>query len=293
MPNKYLNSFEIAARNYAAQTERPGYKPGWFTWLRHKTKNNPAIKILGEALQKCDSDEGAKKIIELYFQKYTGFNNHSVASYLLDELLKNFSDENWRQYQPKPLVFFQGIVYRGTLVPPSVIFKDGFIDRSPSQNLDDYVSDCNGSVGVSTTTSFSMAKGYALPLVTAKNVDSVDIQPYGYIYEINCRSLSAINIAETQSKRGNKFRAMLARGKAEVNVIGDIKSCDVMKAWKVYRNTNTPIEIYNNVSYVDNNERKQDSEVHHILVPHRDFNPAKNDKEKSADPSSQPKNTPK
>lgn len=272
MPNQYLNSFEVAAQNFEVQAERPGYKRGWFTWLRHNTRNHPAIEILREALQKCESNEGAKRIIELFFKKYAQFSNHSFSTYFLDELLKDFPDESWHKYQPKPIIFFQGTVYRGTNVPPEIVFQQGFSDLNPSKNLDDYVSDCNGSVGVSTSKSLQVAVGYALPMVRVRDFDCDTTNTYGYIYKINCRSISAVDIEETQSKRGNYFRASLAKAKAEVNVIGHIRPCDVMMAWKVHRDKTIPVEIVtNDDKYLDNKEREADKTIRNILVPHRDF----------------------
>jgi hypothetical protein len=270
MPNKYYNSCETAAINYANQVHRPGYKPGWFTWLRHRnTKNNPDVEKFKQSLKACENDAKAKEFIESYF-KTTKFHNHSFSTYLLDELLKSFPDEKWQDYHPKPIVFFKGIVYRGSPMSPDMVFSTGFKDRSPSENLDDYVSDMNGSVGVSTSTSFKMAHDYALPRINPKD-DFTEAQPYGYIYKINCRSQTAIDLEKTHLKRGNNIRAQLSHGKKEINVVGNIASHDIMMAWKVFRDPAQTAEVFTNKSYQSNQERRASKTFPSVIVPHRDF----------------------
>jgi hypothetical protein len=277
MPNKYLDSINIASENYGKQEERPGYKRGWLSWLRHfNAKNNPVVKKLKDSVEACEQDSQAKEIIEAHF-KENQFNNHSFSIYLLDELLKNFPTENWAQYQPKPVVFFQGTVFRGTQIPPEIVFKHGFSDRNPSKNLDNYISDFNGSVGVSTTKELAIAKSYALPRLRKSDMDYSDAEPYGYIYKITCRSNTAIDLEATHIKRNNLLGAKLSKGKAEVNIVGNIKACDVMMAWKVYRDSRPAEILLNEHKYEGNNEREKDTSYPEIIVPHRDIaqaNPA-------------------
>jgi hypothetical protein len=80
---------------------------GWFTWLRHGQFGRDRANALKYSLQNNSSLQQIQTAIDDFFNKpYTRFNNHSLASFLLDELsvIENspWSDTNhYPEYKPQ------------------------------------------------------------------------------------------------------------------------------------------------------------------------------------------------
>lgn len=272
MLDQFNICFERASNNYNKQNKRPGYPATLFTHLRHSHTNDKCIIELGMALNKAKDEKTAKDIIKKHFEKFKKFNNHSFNTYLVDELQASFPNDEWEKFNPKPIVFYQGLLYRGTSIAPNTIFNKGFLDANSSQKLDDYMNDCNGSIGVSMTKNYAVAQYYALPPITARNIENPAnyVGTIGYIYQINYRGSAGIDIEETHIIRGNHIRAFLAHRKEEVNVPGQVMRYDIVQGWQIDRFTDYVVE-FKNPYYIPNRDTKAEDFIPNLIVSTRDF----------------------
>lgn len=263
MPNKYLESFEKAKEAYVKQKNRPGYVRGFFSGWRHGTTLNQYATELHVQLKQEEKEEISKDIIKKVFIEHKKeFNNHSFMLYLLDELVKDFPNEGWEQFNPKPIKLYKGEVYRGTDANPDTIFAKGFKEYSVSENLEDYTCYNTGSRGISTSKSYHVAQTYALPLVRPQHDCSLmEARSEGYVYIINYRGNTGIDIDATSLERAKHTGSNPKTGKKEVNVVGAIKPSDIVCAVLFRRNAmNHPeiVERIDNPAYQD--EQKEDNE---------------------------------
>lgn len=273
MANRFISVVKTAKTKYEKGDARPGYPISkWEQVCRYfqPPSQDKSVQELELKLNAANDDQANQLVVQHF--KANAFQNCSFSSYLLDELMAKFPDEEWCQFNSKPLIFSQGKLYRGTGLPPQVVFNEGFIDHAPSKSLDDYASDFNGAVGISTSKDYSMAAGYAVPMAARPREENltVELRDIGYVYEINYRGHVGIDLEQTQLARGNQLRASFARGKQEVNVVRQIRTCDIVRVWQLTRGRNTRKETAN-TNYQA--ERKNDDEdlAPALVVPSRDF----------------------
>lgn len=263
MPNKYLASFQKAKEAYAQQKHRPGYVRTFFSCWRHSTALNKYAIELENKLQLEEKDEPSRELIQKVFienKKY--FNNHSFMIYFLDALMKDFPNEGWEQYDPKPIKIYQGEVYRGTDANPEDVFAKGFKENSLADNVEDYIYYNTGSKGISTSKSYQVAQTYALPMVRPLHDCSLmEARSTGYVYKINYRGSAGIDIESTALERAKHNGSNPKTGKKEVNVVGAIKPSDIVCAFLVRRNS---FDVPEMVERIDNpgyeNEKKGEDE---------------------------------
>ncbi len=238
--------FQHSLEAYRNHITRPGYKQGWFSFLRHRGNHKSLKQLQKDILASPDQLETLIK--DHLLKRKKAANNHSFVMYLLDELKNAYPEQDWSQFDPKPLVMGNGLLYRGTASSPTHVFRNGFLDYNPSEKIDDYLADMNGSVGISTTRDFSIAHTYALPRIQLHCGDITnnnDIHLQSYIYKINYRGLSGIDIEGTAKARSKRFSAWCAQSKKEINIIGKIETADIEGAWKVFRDNREKVWIPN------------------------------------------------
>lgn len=226
MLNKYEAHFAKALAKYQEQAKRPGYMPGLFTSWRHSFAKYPAISILEQKIKGQD-DSLVKVEISNFLKplKDKGkINNHSFAAYLLDLLIAEFPEEEWKSFLPKPIVFYQGQLYRGTAEPHDKVFKDG-MEGSSSPNVEDYCNSVNFGVGVSTSKSKEIASEYQQSNYVSER--RYYIAPKGFLYKIHYRGSFGIDIDATAAQR----REPILISKKEVNIIGRIEPADIYGCW--------------------------------------------------------------
>lgn len=237
-PSLYLNCFERALNNYCNQKPRIGYTFTLFTKFRHSFKEYPALSQLKAHLEQSNEDQHKQLIVN--FLKTNPLNDHSFGMYLLDELISDFPDEQWLDFHPKPIILFQGYLYRGSLQKYSDAFVNG-MQCGSSDKIENYIKDANFGVGISTSTSLNVAREYQNTVYIAGTSGVVQ---KGYVYKVNYRGTQGIDITRTHLERGNCMSAFFASRKKEINIIGDIPAKDIMGCW------NTKGEYYPNPNYV-------------------------------------------
>lgn len=252
MPNKYLIPFKSALSNYLNQTKRTHYsfqsnekriyQSDFLGFFRHSQTVYPAVQELQKKLAEAD-DEAAKGIIKLHFMdKKNKWNNYSFNHYLLDELYKVESPEDWekewKSFDPNPIVYYQGILFRGSAESTAHCFQYGITESTQSEYLEDYIQDMNGSIGVSTTKSFQVAKNYALPTIVTRNEVILATKPVwaeSFIYVIDFKGKTAIDLEATFKLREKHSSAELSGNKKEVNIVGTVYSEEILGAFYVNR----------------------------------------------------------
>lgn len=250
MQNRYIEIYKNALNKYIAQSERTHYtlegiadKPiytfGFFSAFRHGRKENPSLLKLREVLSSDNSEDQTIAIAEIkkhFLNKQNKWNNHSFNNYFLDEIKKNVSEEIWRNvwecHDKNPIKYYRGILFRGTGDEPQTVFADGLHEKNTSRSLNDYLRDMNGSIGVSTSKSFEIAKGYALPMIDFRR-DWVTMWSESYIYVIDYQGDQGIDISETFQARGHKDSYHTI--KLEVNIIEKIDPKHIVGAFYVNR----------------------------------------------------------
>ncbi|WP_454781845.1 hypothetical protein [Legionella sp. WA2022007384] len=283
MQNKYLLPFKRALDNYIKQTKRSHfsfssdekriYKADFFGSFRHSQKLYPALEQLQDKLTEVN-DEEARKIIKIHFMdKNNKWNNYSFNSYFLDEIYKieiyEEWEKEWKVFDKNPISYYQGILFRGSAENISHCFKYGIKESVKSDFLEDYVQDMNGSIGISTSKSFNVAKVYALPTVFVRNEVSMTATPIleeSYIYLIDFKGKTAIDLEGTFTSRGEKGAAELSKNKEEVNVVGSISPEEIVGAFYVNR--------YGKIQWHINPNRKEllDYSIFEPLLPKEFYN---------------------
>lgn len=239
MPNPYLETFKRAQLSYTNREKRDGYTRTWLSYFRHFFGMTKDDVDFFTQLSQVDDKDTAKKLIEDYFTlNAKSFNNHSFGSYFLDFLQKEFPDENWKRFDPKPIIYYQGTLYRGDSRPYDKIFEEGFIEPKSSESLDDYVKGATGCIGVSTTKSFGIAHAFALPPVTSRRMEDTGFvySHNGFVYEIDYSGTDGIDVVNTWKARGGlTFTAWFSQELQEVNVKGRIAREDIVCVHQVSR----------------------------------------------------------
>lgn len=226
----FLKCFDEAFEHYQRQSDRPGYLFGWLSSFRHSNILYPHIHTLQADLKNASDADQAKSLLQNYFKSpQTKLNNHSFAIYLLDVLSREYPDEGWDIYYPmeKSIVFYSGILYRGTLQTPDDALENG-ITSGKSRSVEDYAHDTNMHTGVSTSKNKKCAGAYQ---DTVLQTPTGAYRLKGYLYEIDYRGIGGIDIIETLKKRGRNITAAIASHKEEVNVIGTVKPEDIVGYW--------------------------------------------------------------
>jgi hypothetical protein len=243
--SKYLNAFNKALRQYQKQKERPGYKPGLLSWIRHRncTSSNPNLHIQGLKNHLIEHDDStAEETIKLFLTSpKTQLNNHSFGTYLIDVLSKKYPDENWEDYYPndKKLILYNGMVYRGMRISNIELhnfFNKGLTALKNSDKIDDYVCDTSMSLGVSTSKDDKVAEMYATSVIS-RGIRECGQMIFlsGYLLEIDYRGDGGIDLLPTLTKRGQYISSFLGSPKKEVNIVGRISPKDIKGAWFVDR----------------------------------------------------------
>jgi hypothetical protein len=249
---KFIDLYRTALEKYIGQTERAHHSLvenpdkriftfGLFSGLRHGQKEYPALLELRARLESDLSPDQAIAMaaIKAHFgDEKNKWNNHSFNNYLLDEIKKNVSDAewslHWKQYDKAPIVYYQGILFRGAGTPPVIAFKNGMTEETSSDSIDDYIKDMNGAIGVSTTKDFGIAYGYALPHIRPNREFELS-RDEAYVYVLDYQGSVGIDLQQTFLARGKKIAAYLSGGKAEVNIIGRISPEHMIGAFYVNR----------------------------------------------------------
>lgn len=250
--NRYSLAFNHALENYIKQTKRSHfsftsnekriYKSDFLSSFRHSQKLYPALEELQKNLTDVD-DEKAKLIIKKHFRdKNNKWNHYSFNNYFLDEIYKLETHQDWESewkvFDNHPISYYQGILFRGSAEDIYHCFKYGIKESATSVFLEDYIQDMNGSIGVSTTKSFHVAKSYALPNIYPRNEVSITGKPIwteAYIYVIDFKGNTAIDLENTFISRGEMVAAQLSKNKAEVNIVGRISPEEILGAFFVNR----------------------------------------------------------
>ncbi|MFN7095042.1 MAG: hypothetical protein ACK4M7_06730 [Burkholderiales bacterium] len=231
-----LLAYNEALKNYTNKESR-GYKLGYFSQIRHSFKQNDKLKQLEKNI-KLSQDPKAlfNLLIEYFLSKETKYNNHSFSNYFLDALATNNSNgiENniidWSCFSRQQIIYYKGILFRGTSQKIEKIFNQGFKELTPSNYIPEYLKYRSQTTGISTSTDFNCARTYAL-----NNKRSGSTR---YIYVINYRNNSGYDLIETGKARGHDFNSMFhthrksALAKAEVNIKGNILPQDIIGAWE-------------------------------------------------------------
>lgn len=252
---RFIDLYETALQKYIAKVDRTHhtqmsapnhriYTNGILTYFRHSNNEYDELKTLRALLEADNSDEqvNAKTAVIRHFEnKKHRWNNHSFNNYLLDEIKKSVSDiewkETWNRFDTQPIIYNKGVLFRGTGAKPAHVFKHGMVESNDSRSIDDYIKDMNGAIGVSTSKSFSVAMGYALPNIDPRK-EWVDFWHESYIYVLDYQGTRGIDLELTFRARGRNIAAYfsgLTTGKAEVNVIGNIEPEHVVGAFYVNR----------------------------------------------------------
>lgn len=253
-PRSYLELFQLAKKKYENKSIRKGYQRTLLSYFRHSSHIKKEAKQLFILLKNTPNRLLQKQFIIAYLKTRT-INTHSFASYLIDLLKEEYPFDHWEQYDPKKVIFFQGLLYHGTTVTPEIIFKQGLQPANKSHKIEYYSSTTSGSIGVSTSKDKKIAYYYALPHPRLNNnyTNERPWEPFGYIYKINYRGYEGIDIDETQSARLGKTFHLIQ----EVNVVHTIDPYDIVGAWKIHRDK-SPEEWISNPSYdVKNNTHNQ------------------------------------
>jgi hypothetical protein len=251
----FFELYQTALNNYIQQTPRTHhtqmneanhriYTFGWFSSFRHSRTEYPRLIALKMRLQADHSAEqlDAKAAIVAHFNDDANkWNHHSFNNYLFDEIKKHADalewQNTWLAYDKKPILYYRGILFRGTGAHPTQAFKNGLIESNDSNNLEDYIKDMNGAIGVSTSKLFRVANGYALPNINPKD-EYADIWHESYIYVIDYQGTRGIDLEQTFNARQHSIAAYLSgleNGKAEVNVIEKIEPQHIVGAFYVNR----------------------------------------------------------
>lgn len=253
--SKFIDLYEVALKKYIAQAERTHhtqlsepnhriYTFGLFSYFRHKCEEYDALKTLRAELQKDLSEDQAVArlaIIQHFEDKKHRWNNHSFNNYLLDEIKQHVTDkewkETWERFDTQPIIYYKGVLFRGTGTAPAHAFKHGMVESNDSRSIDAYIKDMNGAIGVSTSKVFSVAQGYALPPIDPRK-EWVYFWSESYIYLIDYQGTRGIDLERTFRARGKNIAAYLSgekTGKAEVNVIDSIEAEHIVGAFYVNR----------------------------------------------------------
>lgn len=262
--SRYINQETRTHYSLADKPENPFFTFGLFSWLRHSREEYPALLKLRSILENDTSDDQAiafQAVQHHFMDANNKWNHHSFNSYLLDEIHKTCTEEqwqlHWKRFDPTPIVYFQGILFRGTGDLPSVCFKHGLLEKNASSSLNDYIKDMNGSIGVSTTKDFSIAKSYALPRIDPRH-DTLDSWDESFIYVVDYRQHTGIDLEKTFLQRGQTIRASLSAGKAEVNVIHKIDADQIIGAFYVNRK--------GNIKWIQNNLYQTKLDSHYLAM---------------------------
>lgn len=271
----YSTIYQQALTNYKKQQSRAGYTPGLFTSWRHSCVEYPELITLKNRIESAGDPQTAKAIIIEYLSKLQlqkKINNHSFASYFLDQLTMNDNANKWEQFYPndKKLVFYNGTLYRGMRIDKKTledIFTNGIKARETSYNIDDYVSDASLSLGISTSKDMSVAKYYATGISARgfKECGKVFLVN-GYVFEIDYQGMGGIDIIPTLEARKHSLRLALAKTKQEVNIIEDIPASSIKGAYAVSPKKDSSSIFYPNPNYLPSDRQNKFPD---IALPNR------------------------
>lgn len=252
MPTEYLVQFELALDKYKRQAERPGYPNGLFTSLRHSRYEYPAVALLRNRLREAISCSAAKDIIIQHFKKHPNFHNHSFNTYLVDELRAAYPEEGWEAFDPKPILFYKGLLFRGTITPQDEAAVEGLRTSALPDDVETLLSPFNGDCGQSASKDFSVALSYADPNI---GIGSRRQHRTGYVYLIDYKGEKGYDLVETHKKRARgKFSSLslffLPEDEKEVNIAETISPYDLVCAFKVKRFTRRITVVYHLPGYV-------------------------------------------
>lgn len=245
----YSDIFDQAFELYKTQANRPGYTFGWFSWLRHSRKPNARTDELHNALK--NNSNPKETLIRFFSTCNTPMNNHSFATYLLDQLAKNDNTHEWDQYYPKQkqVLFFYGILYRGSLQSGDDACENGIYEVEHSNRIEDYADDTNRHVGISTSKNKEVAATYQTTVIpTARGA----FHKVGNLFEINFRRGLGVDIPKTLERRQEIFTKSYSDRKDEVNVLGHIDKEDIKGYWDNY-GIYHPNKNYQQERYIDKN----------------------------------------
>lgn len=237
LSEKYIAIYNAALSEYQSfgkpdkRKNRPGYPDGFFTRWRHSFKPYPHIQNLYDHLLEADDDDSKSILINYFKDPKTTYHNHSFSASLLKYLQLHDPDYDWKSHDPKPVVFYrhnpERHLFRGTDQPYTEVFEKGFVENYPSNYIESYARCFNFKTGISTSYSFRVAQKFA-----SKHAG----MSMRYIYEINLRNQSGIDICASLS--GRKISPWLQwfaqpEEQEEINVIHEIPTEDIVGVYYV------------------------------------------------------------
>lgn len=255
---RYINQDRLTHHTIQNTEQNPYYTPSLFTSMRHSQSKYPALEILEKNLNEAKTETAAQNIIIQHFSDDANkWHHHSFNSYFLDELFKQ-DKKNWESlwmvFDPRPIVYYKGLLFRGTWVNPKTAFSSGLAANNFSPNLTDYITKMSGAIGVSTTTEFRIAENYALPkMLISPTSNYSDYQEWwldSHIYVIDYQDIYGINIDATFNARCMLPENSHDITKHEVNTIQSIRNTDIIGAFYVHRDGT--IIWYQNPNYTGN-----------------------------------------
>lgn len=254
----YLDAVKRGKDKYIEGYPRAGVVEGKLTGVRHSHANNPVLDSLDAKLEKTKTIDEVKRVIKEHFSQVNSWNAHSFNYYLLDELVKDFPQDNWQTFDPKPLIYFHGKVFIASTVDPDRAFVHGLQEATPSNVIEDYLA-CNTGLYGFTVKEKAVKDG--LPDWRPMNLFSSSKPQTCWLYEVKYRGSAGIDVEQTKSIRGavwDKVRPDHHR----VNIKGLIKPEDIIGAEKYQRKDGKVVKVSEqslNAAYKP--DRQEEAEV--------------------------------
>jgi hypothetical protein len=231
LEEQLIIAYQAAVTRFIHLLSRAGSSPSFFTRLMHVERPSAEVQRLGENLEGSSFDTALEKVIEFLVDDSRANGTYSFKKYFLDELRQTTVDVDWECFTDKAVRKYQGPLYRGTSHDPTIVFVEGIHEKLKSKVDEDYVKVRTGSIGISTTKDFEIAKRYALSSRRALKAR--------YIYVINYRGEAGYDVIESGKSRGSFSFGFFDRSgaealdKMEVNIRESISPDDIVGAWLV------------------------------------------------------------
>ena len=221
---------ELAIERYRKKMLRPGYPQTIHDLQHHPFNAAEHLDLFIAEIQASRNDLEAFNILtDRLTDLQADWSPYGFNSYLIDSLKaisrqpeSKIAPIDWDCFTPSAVILFEGVVYRGTSSEPNKVFKHGFEDYNPSDDVSNYFKPMNLDVGVSTSRSFKVAEKYTRA--------SSRQGKRRFVYTIIYRGIGGVYIIETAKAEGLLLRDLTnpqltrALEKDEVNIIEKIAS---------------------------------------------------------------------
>jgi hypothetical protein len=159
---------ELAIERYRKKMLRPGYPQTAHDLQHHPFNAAEHLDLFMAEIQASRNDLEAFNILtDRLTELQADWSPYGFNSYLIDSLKaisrqpeSKIAPIDWDCFTPSAVKLFEGVVYRGTFSEPNKVFKKGFEDSNPSDDVSNYFKPRNLDVGVSTSRSFKVAEKY-------------------------------------------------------------------------------------------------------------------------------------